>query len=238
MADLFLPLSRWQGGRTIGRLPEPEVVDRYGRVEPSGEPAARGPEPFTGSHDPRANTTHDPRARRGETLVVLGDELAAADRFAENIAHHLADARGVPVVFQSVAESMATIRELHFGSLNRVPAATDALVLAVGAHDVLARTGLDEWRSELTSTLSILTRVPRVVVAGVPDPGAAPLVGWPLSKSLSGRAAALDEVTGQVCAEAGRPFVPLPAPTGYADDRWTPDAASRAAWAQRLAAAL
>ncbi|GAA1380829.1 hypothetical protein [Luteococcus sanguinis] len=242
---MWFPVARWQGERTIGRLPEPVVTDSFGQV---------------GAGDEQLS------------LVVLGDELAAAAGFAETIASRLAEARGARVVFQSVAESMATIRDVHYGTLNRVPARTDAVVLVVGAHDVLARTGLDEWRTELAATLQILRRVGCVVVAQVPDLGAAPLVGWPLSSSLTGRVRALNRVTAEVCgganpgAQTSEPRaqtndprvqrndpraqsnvpraqtndpracrgVPLPAPTGYEDDRWTPDATSRTTWAELL----
>lgn len=210
MADFFLPVSRWQGERTIGRLPEPTVVDTFGAV---GEGAQL-------------------------SLVVLGDELAAAAGFAQAVASGLAGAAGVRVVFQSVAEASGTVREVHFGTVNRVPVATDAVALVVGAHDVLARTGLDEWRAELAATLQILRRVPRVVVAGVPDLGAAPLVGWPLAGSLTGRARALDGIAAEVCAQAGRPFVPLGAAAGYESDEWTPDEGSRSRWAEALGSAL
>ena len=217
MAGMWFPVARWQGERTIGRLPEPVVTDSFGQV---------------GAGDEQLS------------LVVIGDELAAAAGFAETIASRLAQARGARVVFQSVAESMATIRDVHYGTLNRVPARTDAVVLVVGAHDVLARTGLDEWRTELAATLQILRRVGCVVVAQVPDLGAAPLVGWPLSSSLTDRVRALNQVTAEVCgganprAQTNDPRacrgVPLPAPTGYEGDRWTPDATSRIAWAELL----
>ena len=57
-------MARWQGERTIGRLPEPVVTDSFGQV---------------GAGDEQLS------------LVVLGDELAAAAGFAETMERIVVD---------------------------------------------------------------------------------------------------------------------------------------------------
>lgn len=212
--DPFLPLARSQGRALADRLPTPVVP-----------PGLAGLVAGTGGQ---------------LTLAVVGDEHAAAGDglLARAVAEGWAGDTGRPVLWQVLAEPEATTVGLVDGLLPRLPRELDAVVLVVGAHDVLARHDRTTVHRQLARGLGMVRRVGTVVVTTPHDQGAAPAVRWPLSSSLGAQTRAVSQAIRQEAGAAGVACVALPQPSGWRDDGITPDEPSVLAWARVVAETL
>ncbi|MEV0643864.1 SGNH/GDSL hydrolase family protein [Phytomonospora sp. NPDC050363] len=180
---------------------------------------------------------------------VLGESTAAGcgvdahtEGFAGGLAHELARRSGRPAAWQVVGQNAATARRIRHRLLPRLGSGLDVAVLLAGVNDVLGRRPLAEWGEDLSAIVGGLTeRAELVVVAGVPPFESFPSLPRSLARYLARRAAALDEVSRQVCA--GFPtatwlnsaaLTPLNADF-FARDRFHPSGTGYRRWAEAVA---
>ncbi|GAA1657678.1 SGNH/GDSL hydrolase family protein [Actinoplanes couchii] len=183
-------------------------------------------------------------------LTVLGDSTAAGcgvtgdeEAFAAGFAREVAERTGRPVDWQAVGQFGATARRIRHRLVPRLDDDLDLVVLLAGANDVMAGRTPDMWRDDLTAILGELAaRSHRVLVAGIPPLTRFPAIPSTLARFLSERAAALDAVSREVCAQnPGRTtFVDSPAgtppPGFFSGDRFHPSALGYRFWARDVAA--
>lgn len=176
-------------------------------------------------------------------LVVVGDEFGTGglDDWDRTLPAMVAAAAGGDVVWQAVVTEGCTIRQAHQELVGRLGRELDAVVLALGWADVIARTDVDEWRRELDATVRLLARTGTVVVTGCPPVRSMPRLRQPLTSVLAARADAFDAASVAVCSERGATFVA--APTAAGPDAFQADGVHLAAGAVadlagRVAAAL
>ncbi|WP_420176302.1 SGNH/GDSL hydrolase family protein [Luteococcus sp. OSA5] len=209
LSALLRPFAVAQGERLLGDLADVELPPDapHGVASPAGGAREQG-------------RFH---------LVLLGDATAtgagapsAAEGLPGTVGQTVADGLRREVLWQVLAEPGSSSLGLHGRLVQQVSPAADAVVVMVGMHDVLARTSPREWREQLGSSLGLLARVPRVVVAGCPPLGRAPKLSWPLTALLDEDCRALDRASDQVCAERGISFVGLRG-LGTAADDWADD---------------
>lgn len=176
-------------------------------------------------------------------IAVVGDSTAAGcgvDNHDEGLASCLAREIGTrtrqPVRWQAVGQFGATARRIRYRLLPRVGEDLDVAVLLAGANDVMSRRSPDQWRDDLSAIVDDLAeRADHVVVAGIPPFALFPSMPAILGRYLSERAAALDEVTRQICgARSGTTWVPtigVPPADFFASDCFHPSAAGYQLWA-------
>lgn len=227
MVDPWVPVARWQGARTIGRLAPVALPDVLAGVEAGGDPTATG----------------------REALVVVGDEVAgsagcATAVLARGVAEGLARHSGGEVLWQVLAEPDGRARDVHFGVLNQLPTSGDVALLVVGLHDLLARTAVADFRVEVEAVLSRLSRCGFVLVCGVPWVERAPALGGGLAsaalrRSMGGRRHELDAVLSELASAHRAGFVELWMDGGdFAPDGFTPSETAVARWAERVVEAI
>jgi lysophospholipase L1-like esterase len=228
MNPLLLPIVAVQGirvRRTTEAMP-PAAGPRTGRVgDPAGEPLRVG---------------------------VVGESTAAGcgvDRhdqgFAGALARDLSARTGRPVEWHVVGQDGATARRIRYRLLPQLGDGMDVAVLLAGVNDVLTRRAPSQWAEDLEAIVrDLVTRADRVVVAGLPPFGAFPAMPATLRRYLAERAAALDEVSRQVCARQQRArwvgaATLLPAGPGFfAADNFHPSAIGYRYWARMVATQL
>ena len=201
--------------------------------------APPAPGPTTG----RAGTGTRPALR----IAVVGDSTAAGcgvnshdEGFAGSLAREIATRTQRPVEWQVAGQFGATARRIRHRLLPEVTDDLDAAVLLAGGNDVMGRRTPDEWRDDLTAIVDgLMERADRVVVAGTPPFALFPAMPATLGRYLTERAAALDEVTRQICAS--RPCTTLvtvpgvPGPDFFAADRFHLSAVGYGQWARVIA---
>ncbi|MFC6016794.1 SGNH/GDSL hydrolase family protein [Plantactinospora solaniradicis] len=180
-------------------------------------------------------------------IAILGESTAAGcgvdthdDGFPGCLARELAVRTQRSVSWEVAGQFGATARRIRYRLLPRLGERLDVAVLLAGANDVFTRRTPEQWRDNLVAILDSLTdRADDVVMSGLPPFAAFPSLPTALGRYLAERAAALDEVSRQVCAEAPRttwigiPEVPIPNFFGH--DRFHPSAAGYRSWALAIA---
>ena len=199
--------------------------------------------PATGPTHGTVGTTSRPPLR----LAVLGDSTAAGcgvhtheEGFPGSLAREIAARTLRPVEWQVAGQFGATARRIRYRLLPQISEDLDAAVLLAGGNDVMTGRSPDEWRADLGAIADdLMERARHVVIAGVPPFALFPAIPPTLGRYLSERAAALDEVSRQVCA--GRPctkwvtMTEIPPPEYFAVDRFHLSAAGYRRWAQVIA---
>jgi lysophospholipase L1-like esterase len=198
--------------------------------------------PATGPTEGRVGDTAGSPLRIG----VLGESTAAGcgvdtheEGFPGCLAREFVARTGRPVTWEVVGQFGATSRRIRHRLLPELGGELDLAVLLAGGNDVLARRTPGEWRDDLTAIVSGLAdRAEHVVVSGIPP--FARFSSWPatLARYLGERAATLDEISRQVCAERQRTtWIDTSAPPAdfLARDRFHPSAAGYRGWAEAVA---
>jgi lysophospholipase L1-like esterase len=132
---------------------------------------------------------------------------------------------GRPVQWQVTGQFGATARRIRYRLLPQLDEDLDVAVLLAGGNDVMTRRSPDQWRDDLSAIVDGLTeRADQVVVAGIPPFALFPSMSAALGRYLSERAAALDDVSRQICAaRPGTTWVTMPGappPYFFASDRF------------------
>jgi lysophospholipase L1-like esterase len=195
--------------------------------------------PATGPTSGTVGTVSRPPLR----IAVVGDSTAAGcgvnshdDGFAGCLARELAARTQQPVRWQVVGEFGATARRIRYRLLPQLGEDLDVAVLLAGGNDVMSRRSPGQWRNDLSAIVDDLAeRADHVVIAGIPPFALFPSIPTTLGHYLSERAAALHEVTRQICA--GRSCTTWVTTTGvppadfFASDRFHPSAVGYQLWA-------
>jgi lysophospholipase L1-like esterase len=199
--------------------------------------------PATGPTHGTMGATSRPPLR----IAVVGDSTAAGcgvhthdEGFTGSLAREIAARTQRPVEWQVAGQFGATARRIRHRLLPQVGEDLHAAVLLAGANDVMGGRSADDWRDDLAAIADdLMQRADRVVIAGLPPFALFPSIPPTLGRYLSERAAALDEVSRQVCA--ARPCVTwvtmteIPPPEFFAIDRFHLSAAGYRRWAQVIA---
>lgn len=141
-------------------------------------------------------------------IVVVGDSTAAGcgvdvhdDGFPGCLARELAARTGRRVTWETVGQFGATASRIRHRLLPHVSKDLDLAVLLAGANDVVTLRTTEHWRADLAALLDDLTdRADQVAVVGIPPFAVVPSLPTTLGRYLGERAAALNEVSRQVCA--------------------------------------
>jgi lysophospholipase L1-like esterase len=180
-------------------------------------------------------------------IGIVGESTAAGcgvdahdDGFPGWFARELAARTHRSVAWEVVGQFGATARRIRYRLLPQLSGDLDVAVLLAGANDVLTRSTPEQWRENLAAVLDGLTdRADRVAVTGIPPFAAFPSLPVTLARYLGERAAALDEVSQQVCAEQPRAIwissTEIPPLSFFAHDRFHPSATGYRRWAQAVA---
>ena len=199
--------------------------------------------PATGPTSGTAGTSSDPPLR----IAVVGDSTAAGcgvgshdNGFAGCLAREITARTQWPVQWQVVGQFGATARRIRYRLLPRLGEDLNVAVLLAGGNDVMSRRSPGEWRDDLSAIVDGLTdRADYVVVAGLPPFALIPAIPASLGRYLSERAAALDEISRQICTGcAGATWVCMTGapPAGFfSADRFHPSATGYQLWAQAVA---
>ena len=199
--------------------------------------------PATGPTSGTVGTT----SRTPLSVAVLGESTAAGCGveshdigFTGWLARAIAGRTQRPVQWQVVGQFGATARRLRYRLLPQLGEDLDVAVLLAGGNDTMSGRSPDEWRDDVTAIVDdLMARAGQVVVAGVPPFALFPSMPATLGRYLSERAAALDEVSRQVCA--ARPcttwvtMTEVPTPDFFASDRFHLSAAGYRRWAEVVA---
>jgi lysophospholipase L1-like esterase len=180
-------------------------------------------------------------------IAVVGDSTAAGcgvdshdEGFAGCLAREISARTREPVRWHAVGQFGATARRIRYRLLPLLGEDLDVAVLLAGGNDVMSRRSPDQWRADLSAIVDDLAeRADHVAVAGVPPFALFPSMPTILGRYLSERAAALDEVTRQICdGRSGTTWVPtigVPPADFFASDCFHPSAAGYQLWAQVVA---
>jgi lysophospholipase L1-like esterase len=199
--------------------------------------------PATGPTSGTVGTVSRPPLR----IAVVGDSTAAGcgvdnhdDGFAGCLARELAARTQQPVRWQVAGQFGATARRIRYRLLPQLGEDLDVAVLLAGGNDVMSRRSPGQWRNDLSPIVDDLARrADHVVIAGIPPFALFPSIPATLGHYLSERAAALDEITRQICAgRSGTTWVTttgVPPADFFASDRFHPSAAGYQLWAQVVA---
>jgi lysophospholipase L1-like esterase len=200
--------------------------------------------PATGPTSGTVGTTSGAPLR----IAVVGESTAAGcgvdthnDGFTGRLAHEINAGTQRPVHWQVVGQFGATARRIRYRLLPQLGEDLDVAVLLAGANDVMGRRSPDQWRDDLTAIIDdLMERADHVVVAGIPPLALLPSMPPTLGRYLSERAAALDDVTRQICARWVYAtwvvtMTEVPPPDFFASDRFHLSAAGYQRWAQAIA---
>ena len=228
-AVLLAPVLLRQGARVRRTTPVlPEAVgDRAGR---EGVPGNRPP----------------------LRLLVVGESTAAGvgvehqrDGLPRQLAAELSARCDRAVDWQVRARTGATATVCARELLAGPPGPQDLVVLVLGVNDTLRLRRRRHWRIDIVRLLDLvqaqLAPEGQVLLAGVPDLGAFPALPRPLRTVLGWHARSLDQELGTLASRRPRVVhAPAPALSGdlFATDRFHPNAAAYARWAQHLAESL
>lgn len=180
-------------------------------------------------------------------IAVVGESTAAGsgvdthdEGFAGRLAREINARAERPVQWQVVGRFGATAQRIRDRLLPELDEGLDVVVLLAGGNDVMTRSSPDQWRENLSAIVDdLLKRAERVVVAGTPPFAHFPSMPTTLGRYLSERAAALDEVSQQVCAKhSGATWVTMPGVPPrhfFASDQFHLSAAGYQRWAEVVA---
>lgn len=201
---------------------------------------------------PTTGTVGDDRTGRPLRIAVLGESTAAGcgvdthdEGFPGSLARELSERTGRPATWEVVGQYGATGRRVRHRLLPRLGENFDLAVLLAGANDVLTRRPPQEWRDDLSAIVDDLTtRAKQVVVVGLPPFATFPSLPGALRAYLAERAAVLDGVSQEVCAQ--RPKATFLTFTDamtvgadfFARDGFHPSAHGYQRWAQMVADGL
>jgi lysophospholipase L1-like esterase len=199
--------------------------------------------PATGPSSGTVGTTSRPPVR----LAVLGESTAAGcgvtchdEGFTGSLAREIAARTQGLVEWQVTGQFGATARRIRHRLLAQLGEEFDAAVLLAGANDAMSGRSPEDWRDDLSAIADdLMQRAHHVVIAGIPPFALFPAVPATLGRYLSERAAALDEVSRQVCA--ARPcttwvtMTGVPRPDFFAADRFHPSTTGYREWALVIA---
>jgi lysophospholipase L1-like esterase len=118
----------------------------------------------------------------------------------------------------------------------------DSIVVVLGANEAVRLMSPDEWRTDMAALLEWIadatTSGIQIIVAGIPPLRSNPIMDSWLGSIADRHAAALNEITAEVCAHSTRTiFVPLTVPFGYQSDSHR-SPSGYAQWARMMAAAM
>jgi lysophospholipase L1-like esterase len=199
--------------------------------------------PATGATTGTVGTTARPPLR----IAVVGDSTAAGcgvrthdEGFPGSLAREIAARTLRPVEWQVAGQFGATARRIRYRLLPQVGEDLDVAVLLAGGNDVMSGRTPGEWRDDLAAIIDgLLACAGRVVIAGVPPFALFPSIPPVLGRYLSERAAALDQVSRQLCAvlpcATWVTMTEIPPPEYFAADRFHLSAAGYRRWAQVIA---
>jgi lysophospholipase L1-like esterase len=199
--------------------------------------------PATGSTSGTVGTTSGAPLR----IAVVGESTAAGsgvdnhdEGFTGCLAREINARTQRPVQWQVAGQFGATARRIRYRLVPQLGVDLNVAVLLAGGNDVMSRRSPDHWRDDVSAIVDeLVERADRVVVAGIPPFALFPSMPTTLGRYLSKRAAALDDVSRQICAV--RPcttWVTMtgnPPPGFFASDRFHPSAAGYQRWAQVVA---
>jgi lysophospholipase L1-like esterase len=192
-------------------------------------------------------------------IVVVGESTVSGvgarthtHSLSGRLAASLGQALHSSVAWQAVGQSGANARELAdvlrqgLGAAKAPRAArVDCAFVALGVNDVIERTPLARWKSDVAALVDLLaTRhgARTVVLLGVPPMHRFPALPQPLRAFLGARACELDEELAALAGEDERlAHVPTPVdgPLEYfCADRFHPSEAGYAVWARHTVAAV
>jgi len=141
-------------------------------------------------------------------IAVLGESTAAGcgagrpdDAITGCLARDINARTQWPVHWQEIGQFGATARRIRYWLLPQLAEDLHVAVLLAGGSDVMSRRSPDHWRDNLSVIVDGLTgRADHVVVARIPPFALFSSVPATLGRYLSERAAALDDISRQICA--------------------------------------
>lgn len=180
-------------------------------------------------------------------IAVIGESTAAGcgvdshdAGFPACLAREVSARTHRTVTWEVVGQFGATARRIRYRLLHRLGEDFDVAVLLAGGNDVLARRAPEQWRDDLAAIVDeLMDRAAHVVVAAIPPFALFPSLPAALRRYLGDRAAALDAISRQVCAElpcttwVSTPGTPPPG--FFAQDRFHPSAFGYRRWAEIVA---
>jgi lysophospholipase L1-like esterase len=219
------------------QLPVAAVQGRWMRSTTKMAPPATGPTSGT------VGTT----SRTPLRIAVVGESTAAGcgvdnhdEGFTGSLAREIAARTQRPVRWRVVGQFGATARRIRYRLVPQLGEDLDVAVLLAGGNDVMSGRSPDQWRGDVCAIVDdLIERADHVVVTGLPPFALFPSMPTTLGRYLSERAAALDDVSRQICAV--RPtttwvtMTEVPPPHFFASDRFHLSAAGYRRWAQVVA---
>ncbi len=139
----------------------------------------------------------------------MGGESTAAgcgvdnhdDGFTGCLAREITARTQRPVQWQVVGQFGATARRIRYRLLPQLGEDLNVAVLLAGGNDVMSGRSPNQWRDDVSAIVDdLMERADHVVVAGIPPFALFPSMPTTLGRYLSERAAALDDVSRQICA--------------------------------------
>jgi lysophospholipase L1-like esterase len=202
--------------------------------------------PATGPTSGTVGTTFGTPLR----IAVVGESTAAGcgvdnhdDGFTGCLAREVTARTQRPVQWQVVGQFGATARRIRYRLLPQLDEDFDVAVLLAGGNDVMSGRRPGQWRDDVSAIVDgLMERAGHVVVAGIPPFALFPSMPTALGRYLGERAAALDDVSRQICtAHPCTTWVTMtgvPPPDFFASDRFHPSAVGYQRWAQVVAGHL
>lgn len=182
-------------------------------------------------------------AGEGPWLLHVGESTVAGVGVASieagltaAMAQRLRERSGESWCWRALGNNGATVAEaLHWP----VPECTPSLlVLTFGVNDTTHGTSLASWRRNLRACVERFAGPEtQVLMTGVPPLRQFPLLPPPLSWALGWRAAQLDRVMANVCAELGAQHISLPFAALHdlmAEDGYHPNAEGYQLWGRQV----
>jgi lysophospholipase L1-like esterase len=156
------------------------------------------------------------------TYVVIGDSTAAGQGGSYEKGIALSTARALAgshrVSMTNLAVSGARTKDVLRDQLTAAESLRPtAVLISLGANDVIHLTSLDAVRRDLTEIVRGLKKSNpsvAIVVTGSPDMGAPPRIPWLLRPVASWRTRAINRVFTDVAREEGLTFAPIALETG------------------------
>jgi lysophospholipase L1-like esterase len=199
--------------------------------------------PATGPTSGTVGTT----SRTPLRIAVVGESTAAGcgvdnhdDGFTGCLAREVTARTQRPVQWQVVGRFGATARRIRYQLLPQLDEDFDVAVLLAGGNDVMSGRSPGQWSDDVSAIVDgLMERAGHVVAAGVPPFALFPSMPTTLGRYLGERAAALDDVSRQICAvhpcTTWITMTGVPAPDFFAADRFHLSAVGYQRWAQVVA---